>query len=272
MDYKEYAISAMLAKFAYSNQDTLGDLWFKMRNSKRYNMSNVFKDVREVPEFYFKDEIQAFSIVKEFSLIFVFRGAEDIIDIGSKRVPYFQSEDSNLNISPGNILVHAEFLRQFLSIKDAMVKTIEKYSGKIEKILCIGHSFGGALATLASGYFGSMYNGKTPVTCHTFGSPRVGNVAYAEWYSRQVTRHVRIINEKDQGCQVPFGPGFQHCSEALCVKEDLTVRTVEDTKWYWRLLHFKGCCNLLLGDTCDQYIEAMVKMYKNRTLELRIEV
>jgi hypothetical protein len=50
--YKQYAISAMLAKFAYSNSDTLGDLWFKMRDSKRDTISNLFKGVKEVPEYY----------------------------------------------------------------------------------------------------------------------------------------------------------------------------------------------------------------------------
>jgi predicted lipase len=266
--YKEYAISAMLAKFAYSDHETLSDLWFKMRDSKRNNFSNVFKDIREVPEFYSdsKTGAQAFSLVREGSLIFVFRGTSELQDVlvnlDIKRVRYLD----------GPMLVHAGFLKQFESLKLALVKTVEKYSGKVEKILCIGHSLGGALATLTSGHFGSIYNGKIPVTCHTFGSPRVGNVAYAEWFSRQVAFHVRVMNEKDPVTQMPISHRFQHCSDAMCVKEDLTVDIVADTKWYWRILRFKSnCCFPVLAHTCDQYIDHMVKLYKENSLELRVE-
>ena len=93
MNYKEYAISAMLAKFAYSDPETLSDLWFKMRDSKRDTFSNIFKDIKEVPEFYSDSTTgaQGFSIVKDGCLTFVFRGtseAQDIIvDLNVKRVP-----------------------------------------------------------------------------------------------------------------------------------------------------------------------------------------
>ena len=259
----------MLAKFAYSDPETLSDLWFKMRNSKRDNFSNVFKDIREVPVFYsnLKTGAQAFSLIKDGALVIVFRGTSDvqdvIVDLDVKRVTYLNKP----------MLVHAGFLEQFDSLKLDLVKTIEKYSGKVDKILCIGHSLGGALATLASGHLGSLYNGKLPVTCHTFGSPRVGNLAYTEWFSRQVAFHVRITNENDPVSQMPFWSGFQHCSEAICVKEDLTVEIIGDTKWYWRILRFKSnCCFPVLAHTCDQYIDHMVKLYKEKNLELRVEV
>ena len=268
MSYKEYAISAMLAKFAYSDPETLSDLWFKMRDSKRDTFSNIFKDIREIPEFYSdsKTGAQAFSIVREGALVFVFRGTSEaqdiIINLNVKRVPYLNKP----------MLVHAGFLEQFESLKLALVKTVEKYSGKVEKILCVGHSLGGALATLASGHFGSLYNGKLPVTCHTFGSPRVGNVAYSEWFSRQVAVHVRITNELDPVSQMPISHRFQHCSDAMCIKDDLTVSSVPDTKWYWRVLRFKSnCCFPVLAHTCDQYIDRMVKLYKETNLELRNE-
>ena len=267
--YKEYAISAMLAKFAYSEPDTLSDLWFKMRDSKRDSLTNIFKDIKEVPEFYSDSTTcaQAFSLVREGALVFVFRGTESlqdiIIDLDIRRVPYLN----------GPMLVHAGFLEQFDSLKLALVKTVEKYSGKVEKILCIGHSLGGALATLASGHLGSLYNEKLPVTCHTFGSPRVGNKAYVEWYSKQVAFYVRITNEKDPICQMPFSYRFHHVVDAVCIKDDLTVNIVEDTKWYWRLLRFKSnCCFPALPHTCDKYIEHMVKLYKEKSLELRVEV
>jgi len=270
MEYKHYAISAMLAKFAYSDPETLSDLWFKMRDSKRDSFSNVFKGIKEVPEFYSDSKTcaQGFSLVRENTLIFVFRGTESfqdvITDLDVRRVPYLDNK---------SLLVHAGFLGQFNSLKENLLKTIEKYSGKVDKILCIGHSLGGALATLAAGHFGSLYNGKLPVTCHTFGSPRVGNVAYSEWFSKQVAIHVRVANYEDPVTQMPISFRFQHCSDALCVKKDSTVATVPDTKWYWRILRFKSnCCYPVLAHSCDKYIEHMVKLYKEVNLELRVEV
>ena len=270
MSYKEYAISAMLAKFAYSDPETLSDLWFKMRDSKRDTFSNIFKDIKEVPEFYSDSSTcaQAFSLVREGALVFVFRGTESlqdvITDLDVRRIAYLENT---------GLLVHAGFLRQFNSLKLNLIKTIEKYSGKVDKILCIGHSLGGALATLASGHFGSLYNGKLPVSCHTFGSPRVGNIAYAEWFSKHVAFHVRIMNLEDPVSQMPISCRFQHCSDAMCVKEDMTVETVADTKWYWRVLRFKSnCCFPVLAHTCDQYIDHMMKLYKGSKLELRVEV
>jgi hypothetical protein len=266
MSFKEYAISAMLAKFAYSDPETLSDLWFKMRDSKKDIFSNVFKGVKEVPEFYSSTNgAQGFSLVKDGSLVFVFRGTNDLqdvlVDLDVRRVPYLSEP----------MLVHAGFLDQFNSLKLALVRTIEKYSGKVDKILCIGHSLGGALATLASGHLGSVYNDKLPVSCHTFGSPRVGNLAYTEWFSKKVAFHARIINQEDPVSQMPISCRFQHCSEAVCVKGDLTVDIVADTKWYWRILRFKSnCCYPALAHTCDQYIEHMTKLYKDS--ESKVEV
>ena len=80
--YKQYVISAMLAKFAYSNPDTFGDLWFKMRDSKRDIISNVFKGVREVP-IYYNDQstgVYGFSILKDRTLYFSFRGTNESQD------------------------------------------------------------------------------------------------------------------------------------------------------------------------------------------------
>lgn len=53
---------------------------------------------------------------------------------------------TDLNISPN---VHSGFLKQFLSVKEAVTEDIDKY----ENIIFCGHSLGVALATISSLYF-----------------------------------------------------------------------------------------------------------------------
>lgn len=261
--YKKYAISAILAKFAYSHPDTLSDLWFKMRDSKRDSISNVFKGVKEVPEFYSSKETgaQAFSIIKNNILYIVFRGTESsqdvVINLDIGRVPLLPNNK--------DILVHQGFLKQFNSLKDAILKKIKDKFLNINEIICIGHSLGGALATLAAGHLADLYKNDHEVICHTFGSPRVGNKQFVRWFQENVKspENARIINHADPVCQIPLSSRFEHVSDAICIMDNFTVKDLPDTKWYWRLLGFRSkCCNPVLPHTCDQYIERLIKIYR----------
>jgi len=260
--YKEYAISAMLAKFAYSNSDTLGDLWFKMRDSKRDIVSNVFKGVKEVPDFY-SDEASgayAFSMLKDRTLYFVFRGTNDaqdaIVNLNLIRVPFFEGQKQS------HIKVHGGFKKQFEALKEAVLKTLGKYLKQVDLVKCVGHSLGGALATLFAGEIARLNEVK--VVCHTFGSPRVGNKCYANWFQENVKDSVRITNLRDPVVQIPISAYFQHVSDAKCIMDDLSIKDIPDGKWYWRLANFKiNVCKPVLAHSCDQYIEGLMKLYMN---------
>ena len=269
--YKQYAISAMLAKFAYSNSDTLGDLWFKMRDSKRDVITNVFKGVKEVPEFYSDKDTGAygFSMVKDKTLYFVFRGTNDaqdaLVNIDLIRVPFFEG------IKQCHIKVHGGFMKQFDALKEGIVKTVVKHIKNVDTIQFVGHSLGGALATLFAGHVARFYRGyvdgflrEIKVVCHTFGSPRVGNKHFARWFQENVKASdcARIMNREDPVAQIPMSAYFQHVSDAVCIMDDMTVKDMPDGKWYWRLMNFRSnCCNPVLAHSCDQYIERLMKMY-----------
>ena len=271
--YKQYAISAMLAKFAYSNSDTLGDLWFKMRDSKRDVITNVFKGVREVPEFYSDKDTggYGFSMVKDKTLYFVFRGTNDsqdaMVNIDLIRVPFFEG------LKQSHIKVHGGFMKQFNALKEGVVKTVVKHIKNVDTIQFVGHSLGGALATLFAGHVARFYRGyvdgflrEVKVVCHTFGSPRVGNKHFARWFQENVKASdcARIMNREDPVAQIPMSAYFQHVSDAVCIMDDLTVKDVPDGKWYWRLVNFRSnCCNPVLAHSCDQYIERLMKIYMN---------
>jgi predicted lipase len=271
--YKQYAISAMLAKFAYSSSDTLGDLWFKMRDSNRDTLSNVFKGVKEVPDFYNDKDTgaYAFSMLKDKTLYFVFRGTNDLqdamVNIDLIRVPFFEG------LKQSHIKVHGGFKKQFDALKDGILKTLSKYMKQVETVQFIGHSLGGALATLFAGHVARFHRGyldeskhEIKVVCHTFGSPRVGNKHFARWFQENVKASdcARIINLRDPVAQIPISAYFQHSSDAMCIMDDLTVKDLPDGKWYWRLMNFRSnCCNPVLAHSCDQYIERLMKIYMN---------
>ena len=250
--YKEYLNSALLAKCAYSNQEQL----------KMHDSTDILNGVE--PEFYSDSETgaYAFSILKEKTLCFVFRGTNDIkdaiVDLDVLRVPFFEGKKLS------NIRVHGGFMRQFTALKESVLEKIFLYSNrnKINTIQFVGHSLGGALATLFAGYISKSFNTeKIKIICHTFGSPRVGNKAYATWFQENGCSVARITNMKDPVSQMPISAYYQHVSDAICFNDDLSIKVVPDKQWYWRLMNFKmNVCKPVLEHSCDLYIERLMKL------------
>lgn len=64
-------------------------------------------------------------------------------------------------------------------------------------IQVIGHSLGGALASVLALYLSSRYQEKI-VQCHTFAAPTAGNVAFSEYFDNQLSnRAIRVFNTLD---------------------------------------------------------------------------
>jgi hypothetical protein len=263
--YKEYAISAMLAKFAYSGSDTLLDLWFKMRDSKRDVITNIFKGIREVPGFYDVPGVKGFSIVKDSILYLVFSGSEPST---SRLVPLSEG------LKNSHIKVNSDLFNQLTSLKEPVLKTVSKYVNKIDAVYCVGHSYGGAVATLVAGYISHCYKfaftkdkSELKVVCHTFGSPRVGNEKYAEWFQARRVEHTRITNIHDTVAEMPRSPFYHHVSNAHCIMDDLVVKDLPEKKWYWRLFSgFRFRCYRDFGHNSDEYTDRLIRLYKGNKI------
>jgi hypothetical protein len=110
------------------------------------------------------------------------------------------------------------------------------------RLLYTGHSLGAALATLAA-------SRRSPHALYTFGSPRVGDSAFAQTLTG--LDHRRYVNSCDFACQLPpkaldyqdAGPGFyldQHGRLRLAPSEDAVARDQRDARraylwqWAWR--------------------------------------
>jgi predicted lipase len=101
---------------------------------------------------------------------------------------------------------HRGFLNGYMSVRDELMDTIRELDP--ERVRTEGHSLGGALATVFA--LDWSLKQRTPLTCVTFGSPRVGNRAFVNAFNESV-RSVRVVNGADP---VPFTPlwsmGFKH--------------------------------------------------------------
>ncbi|OBZ77266.1 Lipase [Grifola frondosa] len=80
-----------------------------------------------------------------------------------------------------------------------------------DTVILVGHSLGGALAQLDALFMTLNLPSSIHVKAVTYGTPRVGNSAYAAWYDAMVPDFTRINNEKDP---IPIVPGrflgFEH--------------------------------------------------------------
>ena len=118
---------------------------------------------------------------------------------------------TNFNVGmqrgPSGHLVHAGFNDVWKSFADAIDTFMRGRNPSV--IHCVGHSLGGALATLNADHFSSARMGA--VRLYTFGSPRVGSGRFAEHLSRRVGEgHIhRVFHRADPVPMIPIFP-FAH--------------------------------------------------------------
>lgn len=90
-------------------------------------------------------------------------------------------------------LVHKGFYSIYMAIRDQLVAW--RAAHPTHKLTIVGHSLGGALATLCACDFGT--NGEKDNLVYTFGSPRVGNPLFASLCNGLVKNTMRVENTED---------------------------------------------------------------------------
>ncbi len=142
--------------------------------------------------------------------------------------------DFNIRLCPYLIhtygQVHEGFLRTYNSIRKEIMESLPVI-GHTNRLLVTGHSLGAAMATLALPDIEA--NLKVKVTSlYTFGSPRVGDDAFARAYNTAFGRRsFRIVNTSDIVTSVPpptpiagrIGGYFSHVDTPI----DMNVQTNE---------------------------------------------
>jgi predicted lipase len=242
--------------------DDVKSLW-RMASSDPDNITAyIFEDVIEEPKYYYDCEssVNAYSWLQHKTLHIVFRGTEDRddvkIDLNQVRSPLFLES---------KILVHSGFLKQFQSIKAALLNEISAHSSEIEAVHFSGHSLGAALATMAAGVFSAVIHSHgCRVICHTIGSPRLGNQEFVDWWNDKVDESWRILNFKDPVPLLPVNGFYSHIIGGLEINDKCVVKRLsKDVPWYLRLIYLPFeiyYCNPIANHACDLYISRLLQL------------
>jgi hypothetical protein len=136
-----------------------------------------------------------------------------------------------------NSLVHAGFMKIYESIKNQLHENISAIlilNPKIKNIVCTGHSLFGAVSTIIACDCANRYDSKH-ISCITFGSPRVGNAKFANFFNKNVDTSFRCVFAKDPITFSPLPLRFKHVRGSVyCDEKSAKLKDV--AKW-----NFCGC-------------------------------
>lgn len=222
--------------------------------------------------FYSSDvDAQCFSTQYEDGCCMVFRGTTSKQDWKINLDARLEPLELPKILGNDRPQVHQGFLRQFNSIKmsllshatDYMKDTSIKESNKT--FYYFGHSLGGALATIASLVFGSLFPDARHV-CITYGSPRVGNERFCSLFKRHVDECVRVVNQEDPVPLVPTACRFEHVYGVAYIDKDEKIHDeiTENRVWNTCKDSMLCCCGIAENPKDDhdltQYASAWKKI------------
>ncbi|KAF5322219.1 hypothetical protein D9619_001889 [Psilocybe cf. subviscida] len=114
---------------------------------------------------------------------------------------------------PSSVDVHDGFRNEQALTAPAILKEVKRLMSVkgVNTVTTVGHSLGGALAELDALFLTLNLPSSASVKSVTYGTPRVGNPAFASFFDSKVANFKRINNELDI---VPIVPGrflgFEH--------------------------------------------------------------
>ena len=120
-----------------------------------------------------------------------------------------------------------------------------------------GHSLGGAMATICAGRCKISKISSNPEGLFTYGSPRVGNRAYVDYY-RLV--HYRWVNNNDIVTRVPpTWLGYHHAGREMYIDHKGQVRDVEG--WRRMVDRLRGFIRGLRRLDIDHFSDHSIERY-----------
>lgn len=125
------------------------------------------------------------------------------------------------------IKFHFGFLKTFDSLASQYEPELtELLVGKeTYKLICIGHSLGGAMASIATlRLHHQLEIDFSRIELYTYGQPRTGNTNFAKYINENIAIKVRYVNENDYVPKiVSDNAGYQHHQVELWKKSDGSV-------------------------------------------------
>lgn len=236
--------SADMAKLAYDDPKDLEDKGRNIVSEGRYNFFDAKADMDT------DGSSQAHVWINQSAReAFVFFRGTDCRKDALINLDIRQKEKSE---QFKNAMVHRGFSRQFYAIENKMNEFLKLYRNEYDTLTFTGHSLGGALATIATfHYIHDFADEEHPplITCHTFGSPRVGDKNFSRLFEKQVpgARHWRVFDYEDPIPVIPASWRFHHVKgNAICLGRPGKLR-IERTDVPWLLRPLSGIINIRLA-------------------------
>ncbi|KAH8994385.1 alpha/beta-hydrolase [Lactarius hatsudake] len=132
------------------------------------------------------------------------------------------------NISSG-VKVHHGFEKEHKKTAPKILNEVKRLMAEnsLTHVILIGHSLGGALAELDTLFMKLNLPAGTTVRGVTFGTPRVGNPAWATFFDSQIADFTRMNNKRDFVPTMPgrtfFSHEFRHPKGEIHIQEDGSV-------------------------------------------------
>ncbi|DBA97134.1 TPA: hypothetical protein ACH3X1_014902 [Trebouxia sp. C0004] len=158
--------------------------------------------------------------------VFAFRGTASKQDglqdvkIFSRNIDYLQE------LYPG-VKAHMGFMQQFAAVcnpekpETNMAAVLKELSGgqTPNRVICTGHSLGGALATLGAAWSALEYP-DADIRCITFGSPRVANKVFGKAFNALVGTSLRLVHGFDPVPSLPPSLMYKHVPGVIHIRRD----------------------------------------------------
>jgi predicted lipase len=258
LNTQQITLTAILSKLAYQPLITIQNQWKKFRDvqptiptDEDTILHDFMYHVHESPillESNVPSEDTQVYIFKQKQAIYIsFRGTSSLLDFTANVdiQRYCLYHHCSVPV-PKHVTIHKGFYEQYRAIEDHLFSIIDETSQQQDthplQIVFCGHSLGGALAQIAAAHVAShpSFKNIANISCITFGGPRVGNKAFASWFSTMVPHHYRIVHKHDPIPNVPVLPFWQH-TKGVCLyftnRQNISIRT-RDTIWYKRIFSF----------------------------------
>ncbi|KAH8887421.1 lipase [Thozetella sp. PMI_491] len=129
--------------------------------------------------------------------------------------------------------VHTGFANAWTEVESAVLAAVKSATAAHPtfKVITTGHSLGGAVATLGGAY---LRKAGYSVDIYTFGSPRVGNDAFADFVTAQAGAENRVTHLNDLVPRLPpLVFGYRHTSPEYWLSDGTATTTsygVDDIK------------------------------------------
>jgi len=141
------------------------------------------------------------------------------VNLGTRRgLPRFRRSFRRFGNRP---MVHAGFARAYEDVRlEIYEEVVRLYTLRPRPIFFTGHSLGGALASLCALDVQVRLQPPGGVYLFTFGSPKVGNHAFAKVFNEKVPCCWRVVLAKDPITRLPPGFSFAHVGNSALITEE----------------------------------------------------